>query len=108
MADHITKLQPYNLAELQLLLAAYTYELFDTSLISDFLYDTLAIDLAESMAAKIPGYAEYTGGWIVQAIDEDPELDDALYWLLDGIIQLKDEGEVLHHTFIAHALKRSY
>lgn len=93
----------FNVAELQVIVAALFYELRDDPVLTDATFDILAKSVEHSMINKVPGYTACTGQWALDIIN-----DHGTEWNITLAVcdALMGNCRVLHHPIIEKALNR--
>lgn len=92
----------YRLCELQLIVIAAAYELYDTPLASDSSYDLLC-RVHEEDGPTLPGFDSSTGQWVHDLMT--PELDGLVRWCIEKV-QSTPHDDHCHHTYIEEYLSK--
>lgn len=84
----------FTLAELQLIVMAAAYEIFDSPVASDATFDTLC---QYTETPHIPGFSVDTGQWVHKVMTK--ELADLTEWCIEKVASVEHD-DTCHHSYI--------
>lgn len=100
---HFVRINRFSVGQIQLIVAAVCYEIYDSPVMSDRTFDLLAQSIEDAMKEKFPKFASYTGQWVHELIEDDHTWTKAAKYVIDSL----EEGETLHHPLIESFLKEN-
>lgn len=99
------RLLEFSVAELQVLAAAYAYEVLDSPIMSDRTFDLLAQSIEHSISSKVGEFNPSTGQWIHEIVDgNEDEWEEFVRYC--SIKAVEGAGQThLHHPDVERYLK---